>query len=61
MRLLLPPSGYASEQKSGPQEVGLTAEGDNDALAGPFLVECPPCASTYSPGARSQMGRQHAR
>ena len=40
VRLLLPPSGYAPEQKSGPQEVGLTAEGDNDALAGPFLVEC---------------------
>src|SRR5438876_6167868 len=37
VRLLLPPSGYAPEQKSGPQEVGLTAEGDNDALAGPFL------------------------
>ena len=51
-----PPSGYAPEQKSGPQEVGLTAEGDNDALAGPFLVECPPCASTYSPGAPQSNG-----
>jgi hypothetical protein len=56
VRLLLPPSGYAPEQKSGPQEVGLTAEGDNDALAGPFLVECPPCASTYSPGAPQSNG-----
>ena len=55
MRLLLPPSGYAPEQKSGPQEVGLTAEGDNDALAGPFLVERP-CASTYSPGAPQSNG-----
>src|SRR5439155_1987396 len=36
-------------------EVGLTAEGDNDALAGPFLVERP-CASTYSPGAPQSNG-----
>jgi len=62
VRLLLPRSGYAPQQKSGPQEVGLTAEGDNDALGGLFLAGwsvlhglrgTPP-----SPG--SQVGRQHA-
>jgi hypothetical protein len=34
VRLLLPRSGYAPQQKSGPQEVGITAEGDNGALGG---------------------------
>ena len=38
MRLLLPRSGYAPQQKSGPQEVGITAEGDNSALGGLSLA-----------------------
>src|SRR5262249_2098294 len=38
VRLLLPRSGYAPQQKSGPQEVGITAEGHNDAPGGLFLA-----------------------
>ena len=38
MRLLLPRSGYAPQQKSEPQEVGITAEADNDTLGGLFLA-----------------------
>ena len=38
VRLLLPRSGYAPQQKSGPQEVEIAAEGQNDALGGLFLA-----------------------
>ena len=38
VRPLLPRSGYAPQQKSGTQEVGITAEGHNDALGGLFLA-----------------------
>ena len=63
MRLLLPRSGYAPQQKSGPQEVGITAASYYDALGGLFLAgwsvlhALPPTP----PAPRSQVGRQHAR
>ena len=63
VRLLLPRSGYAPQQKSGPQEVKTTAEGYDDALGGLCLAgwsglhALPPTL----PAPRSQVGRQHAR
>jgi hypothetical protein len=63
VRLLLPRSGYAPQQKSGPQEVGITAEGDNDALSGLFLAGWSVLHALGStpPAPRSQVDRQHAR
>ena len=63
MRLLFPRSGYAPQQKSGPQEVGITAEGDNDALGGLFLAgwSILHALALTPPAPRSQVGRQHAR
>jgi hypothetical protein len=63
VRLLLPRSGYAPQQKSGPQEVGITAEGDNDALGGLFLAgwSVLHALARTPPAPRSQVGREHAR
>jgi len=63
VRLLLPRSGYAPQQKSGPQEVGITAEGHNDALGGRFLAGWSVLHALAStpPKPPSQVGRQHAR
>jgi hypothetical protein len=58
VRLLLPRSGYAPQQKSGPQEAETTAEGYDDALGGLFLAgwsglhALPPTP----PAPRSQVG-----
>src|SRR5262245_34316433 len=61
VRLLLSRSGYAPQQKSGPQEVGITAEGDNDALGGPFLAGWRVLHALAITPRRpaSQVGRQH--
>jgi hypothetical protein len=60
VRLLLPRSGYAPQQKSGPQEVGITAEGDNDALGGLFLAgwSVLHALARTPPAPRSQVGRR---
>jgi hypothetical protein len=59
VRLLLPRSGYAPRQKSGPWEVGITAEGDNDALGGLFLAgwSVLHALPRTPPTPRSQVGR----
>jgi hypothetical protein len=63
VRLLLPRSGYAPQQKSGPQEVGISAEANSDALGGLFLARWSILhALALTPAApRSQVSRQHAR
>jgi hypothetical protein len=38
VRLLLPRSGYAPQQKSGPHQVGIAAEADNNTLGGLFVA-----------------------
>jgi len=63
VRLLLPRSGYAPQQKSGPQEVGITAEGDNSTLGGHFLAGWSVLhVLAHTPLVpRSQVDRRHAR
>jgi hypothetical protein len=63
VRLLLPRSGYAPQQKSGPQEVGITAEGRNGALGGHYLAgwSVLHALAPTPPAPRSQVSRQHAR
>src|SRR5262249_39602865 len=63
VRLLLPRSGYAPQQKSEPQEVGITAEANNDALGGLFPARWSVlhALAPTPPAPRSQVGRRHAR